>query len=743
MRSLFDDQLPAAPTVAQGDLAAPNPWAAAEPNPLLYGHGQTTRMVAVEVGDRGAVLLRSVDDRIVREERAFRPWLLATDRRDVPGAVWRELAGEGHRWRAEFADWNAFEAAREALRGAGLSLVSYAAPVKQFLLASGETLFKGMSFAEVRRLQLDFETTTLDPGRREARILLAALTDNRGGSWVVAGDDERALLRELVERLREVDPDVIEGHNLFGFDLPYLAARAETLGVALPLGRDGSPLRIGRERNCPAGPIQLSYRPARIWGRHCIDTLLATQRFDIGRGELESYGLKECARVYGLAETDRVVLDRARMTELWRCDPELVRRYALQDVHETRRLAELVTPTEFYQAQMVPDSYQNVATTGTGEKVNALFVRAYLEQEAAVPLSQPPREYPGGYTEVRCTGVLRRVVKADVESLYPSIMLQERIAPASDRLGVFLPLLRQLTEQRLQAKSAMQATHGAERQYWNGLQSSFKILINSFYGYVGGRFYFNDYDAAERVTLTGQQLVKQIASLLEEAGSTVIEVDTDGVYFVPPPDVEGEAAETAYVERIAANLPPGFRLAFDGRYAVMLSLKIKNYVLVDYDGRKTFKGGSLRSRADERFGRDFIAGAVDCLIAGDRDGLRRAYSDLADRLARGEVPVERLARRERVTAKTLSSDAKQRSRGAAGGLRVGESMSVYRRADGSLARVEEYAGDEDRWHYVDKLRKFAARLEEAIGADFDTLCPRMSRQRVEAKTAGQGTLFDL
>ena len=64
-------------------------------------------------------------------------------------------------------------------------------------------------------------------------------------------------------------------------------------------------------------------------------------------------------------------------------------------------------------------------------------------------------------------------------------------------------------------------------------------------------------------------------------------------------------------------------------------------------------------------------------------------------------------------------------------------------ADGSLARVEDYAGDEDRWHYVEKLRRFAARFEDALGPDFDRLCPRMSRQRVQDQIVGQPSLFEL
>ena len=68
---------------------------------------------------------------------------------------------------------------------------------------------------------------------------------------VLAQDEqsgEAGVLVRLTERLRELDPDVIEGHNLFNFDLPFLAARAERLGVTLAWGRDGSPLRIGARR---------------------------------------------------------------------------------------------------------------------------------------------------------------------------------------------------------------------------------------------------------------------------------------------------------------------------------------------------------------------------------------------------------------------------------------------------------------------------------------------------------------
>ncbi|MFN8549344.1 MAG: 3'-5' exonuclease [Candidatus Eisenbacteria bacterium] len=48
---------------------------------------------------------------------------------------------------------------------------------------------------------------------------------------------EAELLRRFVLVVQTADPDVLENHNLHGFDLPFLAARARRLGVSLGIGR--------------------------------------------------------------------------------------------------------------------------------------------------------------------------------------------------------------------------------------------------------------------------------------------------------------------------------------------------------------------------------------------------------------------------------------------------------------------------------------------------------------------------
>src|SRR2546426_11349856 len=74
-----------------------------------------------------------------------------------------------------------------------------------------------------------------------------------------SGDDagEAELIRRLVATVTESDPDVIENHNLHGFDLPFLVLRAGVLGVPLGLGRIpslGVRARTARRGQNPSRP---------------------------------------------------------------------------------------------------------------------------------------------------------------------------------------------------------------------------------------------------------------------------------------------------------------------------------------------------------------------------------------------------------------------------------------------------------------------------------------------------------
>ena len=687
----------------------------------LYGADPTPRIVAVELANAQTVALyrRAEDGRVEHTTDSFEPWLLLRDAPEWPRL--REdyraerLAGDAtYGWLVRFRSWSAWNVARELLDQAGTPWEGFRSPVEQYLALSGRTLFKGMVYDDLVRLQLDIETTTLDPAAPEARLLLVTIGSNRGDEAAIGreGEDERAILQELNATIAAIDPDIIEGHNLFNFDLPYLLSRAAAAGVPLAWGRDGSRLVVGGTQRCTVGARGIPFTAHYVFGRHILDTYQQIQRYDSG-GLMTSYGLKASIAALGMTRPERTFIRGDALAETWETDRARVVEYALDDIRDVALLSELAAPTEFYQTQMLPRTLQRAATGGMGGKINALLLRAYLAARQAVPQAAPSQPYPGGWSEVREVGIFRPVVKCDVESLYPAIMLTGGIGPANDTLGVMLPLLRDLTARRLRAKARVRVTDGPERAYWQGLQSSFKLLINSFYGYLGfNRALFNDYGAAERITLRGQELLRGIVAELERTEARVIEIDTDGVYFVPPTAVRGRAAEEAYVAAVGATLPPGINLAFDGRYQGMVSLKTKNYVLMDYAGAVILRGSSLRSRREEPYLRRFLHEAAELFIRDSREAVRERYFATAQQLQSQALPPQDFSRWETVTEKTFRSDANRRLAAAVQGQRVGERVEVYQRRDGSLGQIAAWQGDEDVTYLLRRLREVAARFTD-------------------------------
>src|SRR4029077_11412963 len=115
------------------------------------------------------------------------------------------------------------------------------------------------------------------------------------------------VLEALTEIIEARDPDVVEGHHLFKFALPFLAARAKRLKVRLAWGRDGTIL-AARPSRLQIAEKTIQYPKFTTRGRHIVDTWLLAQYYDVGSREVESFGLKRVARHFGVSEPDRVRL---------------------------------------------------------------------------------------------------------------------------------------------------------------------------------------------------------------------------------------------------------------------------------------------------------------------------------------------------------------------------------------------------------------------------------------------------
>lgn len=684
---------------------------------LIFGHGFRTGIVSVEpdVSAGTATLYRRVGARTEREIVPLQNWLLA--RKPQPGSL--ELAGQ-HELRHFMLGADARAILDRARMLAPDQRLAYFDPITSHLVATGDTFFKGLRFSQLRRLQFDIETLDVNPERDDAAIVIIALRDDTGFEQVLSLDDfpgEGALIEAFVHSVRERDPDILEGHNVFNFDLWYLASRAKRHGVELTLGRDGRThmwLDDSIRRTTQSGMLVKYYR---IEGRQVVDTFISAVRWDVGR-RLPNYKLKHIVRHLGIGDEERTIVDAANMRALWsNLDMRAkLKAYCLDDARDTDRLSILVTPNEFYQAQMVPETLQGVASVGIGSRIERLMVRAYLRERWSIPRPRPTAPIEGAFSAAFLTGIFHDVMKCDVESLYPSLMLARGIAPWDDDLGVFLPMLAGLREMRLRAKRESEEASREGRQEdklaADGLQNAFKILVNSFFGFLGTHgLHFNDPVAGGRVTEAGREVMGKIVDGLRERGCTVIEADTDGAYFVAPTH-DSEAV----VASIAQGLGDELRLVAEERYPVMLSIKAKNYVLKRSSGELVMRGSALRSGRDEPFGRALVAAIAKLLIEGRAQEIAELVRETVDAIIDRKLAPEDFSRRESITSKTFNAPGNRRLARALTerGLTVGDKVRVYQRIGGELALLEEYAGDEDREYLVRRLADFVARFDDLV-----------------------------
>jgi DNA polymerase I len=708
-----------------------------------------------------------------RHEDQFRPWLLL-DRLDdlrhlgrevapdgTPGALvnYRELDGPGAlRYLVSAGDFRTLSSA--VLDGASRRLGRRMGHVQelgqasvlslpleeQYLVQTGRTYFRGLAYTQLRRMQFDLETTGLDP--RYSRVFMIAVRDPDGRSELLEARDttdagEAELIQRLVACIAVADPDVIENHNLHGFDLPFLNRRARMLGVRLMLGRDGMPGI--RQRAARRGAVSETDTDRRVRfiapGRELIDTLDAVRRYDFSARELPGHGLKAVARHFGISGPERELIRGDLIYSTYRTDPARVRRYATADVDEVAALSLLIGGAAFALARMAPRRFERLADAGAATGIiDPLLVRAYLRSGMALPAHEEGdgTVHSGAALHLFATGAAHRVVKADVASLYPSLMRAYRIGPARDHLGALLALVDRLVEQRLaaKAKSRSAPAGSAERHTSEAMSGAMKIVVNTAYGYLaagGGLTRFADVHAANAVTRRGRETLGLMCRELDARGVTLLEADTDGVYFAVPVSWT-EADERRVVSEVAALLPPLVQLEFDGRYAAMLSHEPKNYALLAYDGTLTLRGVAFRSSRAEPFGEAFLRRALKHLLRDDVPGVRDTYLEALEALRRRELPTYDVSSRVRLTktpAKYLETRGKRREVSYEAMLStgrthwsVGDRVRVYRTKGGSFSVVPEKGDigsehidrrDYDVDHYSRVLRDtFAARLARAF-----------------------------
>ncbi|MGC1323516.1 MAG: 3'-5' exonuclease, partial [Candidatus Udaeobacter sp.] len=224
-----------------------------EKNTLLFGADPTPRIVAIELGETGTVRVyrREADGSTVTDVEPFHPFVWADSDVVDLGIETEKLRGNlKYGWLITVDSWKELIALRNGLKNAGRDFFAFTDSIQHYLTATGRTLFKDLALEELKRMQLEVLSVTGvgDPGYND-HVMSIALSDNTGWQELIVVDpnnveeSERNALRRLTALIKERDPDVIEGHDLFRVHLPYLVGRAKKLKTKLDWGRSGGFLR--------------------------------------------------------------------------------------------------------------------------------------------------------------------------------------------------------------------------------------------------------------------------------------------------------------------------------------------------------------------------------------------------------------------------------------------------------------------------------------------------------------------
>ena len=389
---------------------------------------------------------------------------------------------------------------------------------------------------------------------------------------------EKKLLETFIKDIKKLDPDVITGWNVIGFDIAYIFNRIKNIGIKQTSMSKFGEIFVDAETGYST------------WtGLALIDQLVLYKEFTFG--QKENYRLGTIAKI----ELGQDKLDDGEMfNDMYKRDVNKAVEYNIRDVTLLVDLEEKLKHITLQNElkQICKTTFRGSATPFG--RIDALSI-SYLKEKGLASRNSDQHttseKFEGAFVKEPIKGIHDWVVDFDFTSLYPSIILTYNIGLNTfafkfknkeygyyynydmDKLPnkfkiivdpVFAKKEIEITKEQLIKKvkdqnlistisgcffiqhdkeqsfyseildmlltsrksfknkmfEAMQAKNDDMEQLYNTRQMVFKILANAMYGVLGNsNFRFFDRDCARSITLSGQEAIKY--SIME--GNNLVE----------------------------------------------------------------------------------------------------------------------------------------------------------------------------------------------------------------------------
>lgn len=584
--------------------------------------------------------------------------------------------------------------------------------------------------------------------------------------YVEVVSSEREMIKRFLRIIREKDPDIIVTYNGDSFDFPYLAKRAEKLGIKLTIGRDGSEPKMQRIGDMTAVEVK---------GRIHFDLYHVITRTI----NLPTYTLEAVYEAIFGKPKEKVYADE--IAKAWESGENLERvaKYSMEDAKATYELGKEFLPMEIQLSRLVGQPLWDVSRSSTGNLVEWFLLRKAYERNEVAP-NKPSEEeyqrrlresYTGGFVKEPEKGLWENIVYLDFRALYPSIIITHNVSPdtlnlegcknydiapqvghkfCKDIPGFIPSLLGHLLEERQKIKTKMKETQDPiEKILLDYRQKAIKLLANSFYGYYGyakARWYCKE--CAESVTAWGRKYIELVWKELEEKfGFKVLYIDTDGLYATIPGGESEEIKKKAleFVKYINSKLPGLLELEYEGFYKRGFFVTKKRYAVIDEEGKVITRGLEIVRRDWSEIAKETQARVLETILKhGDVEEAVRIVKEVIQKLANYEIPPEKLAIYEQITRplheyKAIGPHVAVAKKLAAKGVKIKPGMVIgyiVLRGDGPISNrailAEEYDPKKHKYdaeYYIEnQVLPAVLRILEGFGYRKEDLRYQKTRQ---------------
>lgn len=539
-----------------------------------------------------------------------------------------------------------------------------------------------------------------DPMNLEDTCFQIACTTKQHGEYIskicfgigTGCSDEKDLLEKFTNHMIDIDPDIVTGWNVFGFDFEYIFKRMQRFGVLKPLGRmpDWEPELFVKNLSSSALGVNI-LKILKMPGRFVFDMYQEVKR----EHKFETYSLDNVSRVVlnGDSKLDMPVHEIfSRFRD--RNGLELVAEYCIKDTELPHgiyeKLMTLRNLLEMANVCWVPVNF--LSERGQQIKVFSQLAHTARELGFIIPVipKGDPSEYQGATVLEAQTGAYSNPITAlDFESLYPSIMCAHNLCYstyvmdqrfmnlpgveyekfgnhvfAMSKDGVRIPsllpvILERLKVHRKEAKKMM-VQDPENYEIYNARQLAYKISMNSVYGFTGASNGMLPLVAiAETVTFVGRRMIEISKNHVETnfKGAKVRYGDTDSIMIEfdvsgsERPILESWILGELAAAQISSLFKAPNRIVLEKVYCPYVLYSKKRYAAKMWEvheGMEVFKKIDVKGLQTVRrdfcpFVREVCENILNSILEKcDPTEAIRIARDSKERLLKGQVPMSEL-----------------------------------------------------------------------------------------------------